>query len=163
MDTTVILFSVKVPVLSVHNTVVAPSDSMAEVRRVSTRTLDMRHAPIAMNTAIIIGNSAGNIDIPNAMPPSSASSHDPRSTQNNPTVKILATKPISAKLRTKPLNCLFNCGCCVSIVCNECPILPISLRKPVAFTTATAVPRTTNDPAKIVPAKIGDKSSLALA
>ena len=70
----VILFSVSVPVLSVQRTVAEPRVSMAAARRVRTRAREIRQAPIAMKTASTTGNSSGSIDIPRAMPPSSASS-----------------------------------------------------------------------------------------
>ncbi len=73
-----IRFSVSVPVLSVHNTVAEPSVSIAAARRVSTRALEMRHAPIAMNTVNTTGNSSGSIDMPSAMPARIASSQPPR-------------------------------------------------------------------------------------
>jgi hypothetical protein len=38
----------------------------------------MRQAPIAMNTVSTTGNSSGSIDMPSAMPASSASSQPPR-------------------------------------------------------------------------------------
>ena len=76
---TVMRFSVSVPVLSVHSTVAAPSVSIAAARRVSTRAREIRHAPITMNTVRTSGNSSGSIDMPSAMPASSASSQAPRS------------------------------------------------------------------------------------
>ena len=71
-------FSVSVPVLSVHSTVAEPRVSMAAARRVSTRAREIRQAPIAMNTVSTTGNSSGSIDMPSAMPASTASSHPPR-------------------------------------------------------------------------------------
>ncbi len=71
-------FSVNVPVLSVHSTVAAPSDSMADARRVSTRACEIRQAPMARNTVRTTGNSSGNIDMPSAMPASTPSSQPPR-------------------------------------------------------------------------------------
>ena len=71
-------FSVSVPVLSVHKTVAEPRVSMAAARRVSTRAREMRHAPMAMKTVRTTGSSSGNIDMPSAIPASSASSHPPR-------------------------------------------------------------------------------------
>ena len=73
-----IRFSVRVPVLSVHNTVAEPSVSIAAARRVRTRAREIRQAPIAMNTVSTTGNSSGSIDMPSAMPASTASSHPPR-------------------------------------------------------------------------------------
>ena len=45
---------------------------MAAARLVSTPVCEIRHAPIAMNTVSTTGNSSGSIDIPTAMPASSA-------------------------------------------------------------------------------------------
>ena len=73
-----IRFSVRVPVLSVQNTVAEPSVSIAAARRVRTRAREIRHAPIAMKTASTTGNSSGSIDMPSAMPASTASSQPPR-------------------------------------------------------------------------------------
>jgi hypothetical protein len=47
-----------------------PSVSIADARRVSTRALEIRQAPIAMKTASTIGNSSGSIDMPMAIPAS---------------------------------------------------------------------------------------------
>ena len=137
------------PVLSVHNTVVAPSDSIAEARLVSTLTLDIRHAPIAMKTAITRGNSSGSKDIPSAIPLNIASSQELRKIPYNKIATKPAKAPMIVKLRTKPLNCFCNCGCWLSIIFSAWPILPISLRIPVACAIASPVPRTTKDPAKI--------------
>ena len=71
-------FSVSVPVLSVHSTVADPSVSIADARRVSTPTLPIRHAPIARNTVSTTGNSSGSIDMPIAIPASTASIQPPR-------------------------------------------------------------------------------------
>ena len=76
---TAIMFSVNVPVLSVHNTVADPNVSIAEARRVSTPAWPMRHAPIARNIVSTTGNSSGNSDMPMAIPASSASIQPPRS------------------------------------------------------------------------------------
>ena len=51
-------FSVKVPVLSLQSTVMAPSVSMALMRRVSTPCLDNRRAPSAGNTVRTTGYSS---------------------------------------------------------------------------------------------------------
>lgn len=76
----VMRFSVSVPVLSVQRTVAEPSVSIAAVRRVSTRACEMRQAPMAMKIVNTMGNSSGSIDMPSAMPASTASSHPPRKT-----------------------------------------------------------------------------------
>src|SRR5450759_4488824 len=105
MATTVMRFSVSVPVLSVHRTVVAPSVSIAAARRVKTRAWEMRHAPLAMKTAMTNGNSSGSRDMPKAMPPSMACSHEPRSRPNNRTVSPPATAPTMAKSRINQRIC----------------------------------------------------------
>ena len=51
---------------------------MAATRRVRTRAREMRQAPITMKTVRTSGNSSGSIDMPSAMPLSSASSQPPR-------------------------------------------------------------------------------------
>lgn len=55
-----------------------PSVSMAAAHLVSTRAWEMRQAPVAMNTVSTTGNSAGSIDMPTAMPASTASRQLPR-------------------------------------------------------------------------------------
>ncbi len=70
-------FSVSVPVLSLHSTVVAPSVSMALMRRVSTPSFDSRRAPRAGNTVSTTGYSSGSIAMASAMPASSACSQSP--------------------------------------------------------------------------------------
>ena len=74
-----IRFRVKVPVLSVHRTVAEPNISMVAARRVNTCALEIRQAPIAMNTVSTSGNSSGSSDMPSAMPASMASSQELRS------------------------------------------------------------------------------------
>ena len=57
-----------VPVLSVHNTEAAPSDSIAPGMRVRTLFLVSRQAPIAINTDKTTGNSSGSIAIEEESP-----------------------------------------------------------------------------------------------
>ena len=52
--------------------------AIAAARRVSTRAREMRQAPMAMKTVKTTGNSSGSMDMPSAMPPSTASNHPPR-------------------------------------------------------------------------------------
>ncbi len=77
-ERTVMLFIVRVPVLSTQMTVAEPRVSMTGERRVSTLRLDMRHAPSARNTVRTMGNSSGSSAIAAAMPASRPSSHNPR-------------------------------------------------------------------------------------
>ncbi len=65
---TVILFCVKVPVLSVHKTVAAPRVSIAAGLRVSTCFFDIRQAPMARNMVNTTGNSSGNMAIASVIP-----------------------------------------------------------------------------------------------
>lgn len=71
-------FCVSVPVLSTHSTVAEPSASTVGMRRVSTRCREMRHAPIAMNTASTTGYSSGRTDIASVIPDSSPCSQSSR-------------------------------------------------------------------------------------
>ena len=73
-------FSVSVPVLSTHSTVVAPSVSIAGIRRVSTLCFEMRHAPSARKTVRTTGNSSGSIPIASVTPARIASAQWPRRT-----------------------------------------------------------------------------------
>ena len=107
---------------------------------------EMRHAPIAMKTVMTSGNSSGSKDMPRAMPPSVASSQEPRSSPYSSTARQPAIAPTTANTRTiasasaaavAPFRCY----------AKRRPILPISLRTPVACTRATPAPRTTSVPA----------------
>ena len=59
-------FSVIVPVLSAHNTEIAPNVSMADILLVRTFCFDKRQAPKAGNMVKMTGNSSGNNDIASA-------------------------------------------------------------------------------------------------
>ena len=146
--TTFIRFSVRVPVLSVHRTDAAPSVSIAEARRVSTRALEMRHAPIAMKTASTMGNSSGSIDMPTAIPARTACNQSPRNMPYSPTTARLTSPPVIARIRTSRLIWRCRCGVSVSSSASEAPIRPSSVRDPVAVTSATPLPRTISDPEK---------------
>ena len=73
---------------------------MAAARRVSTRERDNRHAPITMNTVSTSGNSSGSSDMPSAMAPSKASSHEPRSHQYSTNASTLSTSPMAPNAMT---------------------------------------------------------------
>ena len=75
---TIIWFIVSVPVLSVHSTVHAPSDSIALFRRVSTLLFEIRHAPSEKNTASTTGNSSGSSPIASVIAASAPSVHSCR-------------------------------------------------------------------------------------
>ncbi|CAB4929590.1 unannotated protein [freshwater metagenome] len=78
IDRTVMLFIVRVPVLSTQTTVADPRVSMTGGRLVRTFLRDMRQAPRARNTVRTTGNSSGSIAIAVAMPASAPSSQLPR-------------------------------------------------------------------------------------
>ena len=130
-----------------HNTVAAPRVSIAAARRVSTRAFDSRHAPITMNTVSTSGNSSGSIDIPSAMPASTASSHEPRNKPNSTTASTEQTSPISATVRTMPRVSCVSRGVALTISPSAWPMRPMRLRAPVDSTRAMPCPRTTSVPA----------------
>ena len=139
---------VSVPVLSVHKTVAAPSVSIAAARRVNTLDCDSRHAPMTMKTVSTSGNSSGSSDMPTAIAPSRASSHEPRSAQYRPKASRLTTSPTAPNTSTIRRVCFSNRGCSRAIPARDAPIAPIALRSPVATTAARPVPRMTSVPEK---------------
>ena len=68
MCLSVMRFSVNVPVLSTHRTVVLPNVSIAGIRRVSTRLREMRHAPSARKIVNMTGISSGRTDMAMVIP-----------------------------------------------------------------------------------------------
>ena len=129
---------VSVPVLSVHSVVADPKVSMVAARRASTRALDKRSAPMAMNTARTTGNSSGSIDIPIAMPASKASSHSPRDQPCSRKANRLTTPPSEANQITSRRVCRRRSGEAVSTSPSSLPIRPIALVSPVAVTSTSA-------------------------
>ncbi len=128
ISATAMWFCVNVPVLSVHSRVAAPRVSMAEARRVSTRSRDSRQAPIAVKTASTRGNSSGTIDMPSAIPASSASSQEPRDRPNSSTVMAQHTSPSTATVRTIARVSSVRRGVAVSMPARARPIWPMRLR-----------------------------------
>jgi len=132
----------------------AGEDSVLEERRdvsverafVRTRAREMRQAPITIKTVSTSGNSSGSIDMPSAMPLSNASSQPPRQRPYSNTASALRLRLTAAKLRTRRRVCTRNRGGSVSMRVIARPILPISLRAPVAVTSARPWPRTTKLP-----------------
>ena len=88
-------FCVRVPVLSTHRTVVAPSISTAGTRRVSTWRFEMRHAPSPRKTVSTTGSSSGRIAMASVMPTSNPLSQSPR-------VAPYATATIERKRQAYP-------------------------------------------------------------
>ena len=140
-------FSVSVPVLSLHSTVVAPSVSMALMRRVSTPSLDRRCAPSAGNTVITTGYSSGSMAIASAMPASTACSQSPFIKPCTSTKMRLSASASKARLRTSCAVCFCSGERSFSTVPSAVPMRPISLRAPVAVTSASAWPCTIKVPA----------------
>ncbi|MCY1538263.1 hypothetical protein D9M68_737940 [compost metagenome] len=129
---------VRVPVLSLHSTVVAPSVSIALMRRVSTPSVDRRRAPSAGNTVITTGYSSGSIAMASAMPASNACSQSPRTKPCTNTSARLSASASSARLRTSCAVCFCRGERSFSSVPSAVPMRPISLRAPVAITRASA-------------------------
>ncbi len=71
-------FCVKVPVLSTHNTVVAPSSSTAGRLRVSTLSRARRQAPRPKKMVSTTGSSSGRMAIAKVSPASRPCSQSPR-------------------------------------------------------------------------------------
>ena len=71
---------------------------------------EIRHAPIAMKTVSTTGNSSGSIDMPSAMPASSASSQPPRRVPYSTTARTLTAPPTIAKTRTRRRVCACRRG-----------------------------------------------------
>ena len=138
---------VRVPVLSLHSTVVAPSVSMALMRRVSTPSFARRRAPSAGNTVITTGYSSGSIAIARAMPASTACSQSPRTSPCTTTSARLSTSASRARLRTSRVVCFCSGEVSCSTLPSAVPMRPISLRAPVAVTRASAWPCTISVPA----------------
>ena len=75
---TVILFWVRVPVLSEHRTVAEPRVSMAAGFLVRTFRFDMRQAPSARKTVRTTGNSSGSMAMARVIPARKPFSRSPR-------------------------------------------------------------------------------------
>ena len=73
-------FDVSVPVLSTHNTVVAPSSSIAGMLRASTFSRASRQAPRPRNSVSTTGSSSGSTAIANVSPASRPRSQSPDDT-----------------------------------------------------------------------------------
>ena len=140
-------FSVSVPVLSLHSTVVAPSVSMALMRRVSTPSFDRRRAPSAGNTVSTTGYSSGSMAMARAMPASRACSQSPLISPCTSTSARLSASASRARLRTSLAVCFCSGERSFSTVPSAVPMRPISLRSPVAVTRASACPCTISVPA----------------
>ena len=144
--------TVSVPVLSVHNTVAEPSASMVAARRVSTRWLERRYAPMAMNTVRISRNSCGSMAMAMVMPASAAPNQSPRAQAYSKPTTTLTNSPNTENHRTMWRVCRCSGVASTGRVPSTLPMRPMSLRAPVAVTSARAWPATTRVPANTVPA-----------
>jgi hypothetical protein len=86
--------------------------------------------------------------MPSAMPASTASSHPPRNRPYSTTASMLAAPPTAANTIMTVRVCARRRGGCVSSPASDWPIFPISLRGPVAVTSAIPLPRTMRAPEK---------------
>ena len=134
-------FCVRVPVLSTASTVMAPSDSTADTRRVSTCCWAMRQAPRARKTVRMTGISSGRMAMASAMPDSSASSSgrpshsQPSSTRA--TAVSRAPAPSQRTSRREP-SCSAEGGSVVAE--SAAPMRPTAVRPPVSRTSARPMP-----------------------
>ena len=146
----VIWFCVRVPVLSTQSTVAAPNISTAGIRRVSTRLRDNRHAPSARKIVSTTGNSSGRMAIAIAMPARNpcfhASALPPRVSAKATTTTQQAPSPVIARRRT--MRRVSVCSIVGSaFVCSRAlPILPSSVRGPVAAISTMPWPEVTKVP-----------------
>ena len=138
---------VSMPVLSLHSTVVAPSVSIALMRRVSTPAFNRRRASIAGNTVRTTGYSSGSMAMARAMPASKACSQSPRSKPWASTSARLSAPASRARRRTSLAVCLCSGERSPATVPSAVPMRPIALRAPVAVTRARPWPCTISVPA----------------
>ena len=140
-------FSVSVPVLSAHSTVVAPSVSMAGNRRVSTPWREMRQAPRARNTVRTTGNSSGSSAMASVRPARAAATSSPCRAKCSSATPMHAASAKTAMRRTRRDVSRSRKVLPASTVASDAPMRPNSERAPVATTSPVAVPRTTSVPA----------------
>ena len=128
---------VRVPVLSVHSTVIAPSASIAGVRRTRAWCRAIRQAPSARNTASTTGNSSGMVAIASVRPARIASASPPRLAMNkaDTSTAVTSAKPANRATTRRISRCIGVGSTCR--LRSETPILPTSVRAPVAVTSAT--------------------------
>ena len=146
MELRIILFIVKVPVLSTHRTVAEPSVSIAGIRLARTFLFDMRHAPIPRNITSTTENSSGINAMLRPRPASIPFSHSPRVYPYMIATNMHSINPPIAKLRTTDLVSFFSRVSSWEIVSRAFPILPISVFAPVAVILAIPCPWTTRVP-----------------
>jgi hypothetical protein len=134
-------FCVSVPVLSVASTVMAPSASTADMRRVSTLCCEMRQAPSARNTVRITGISSGRMAMASAMPESTLASREwPSHSQPIRICAVASNSPatVSCTIRRREACCRPEGGSVVAA--SAWPMRPTAVAAPVAFTRASPTP-----------------------
>jgi hypothetical protein len=151
------LFSVKVPVLSTHRTVIAPSVSIARFLRASTPKREIRRAPNVKNTLKTTGSSSGRSEIASVMPDSAAASHAPSRTPRITTSRIESAIAAAAIRGTSAATWRWIGAGASSIAPRLAPIRPISERGPVRVTSAIAWPAVTSVPAKTGSPRAGSR------
>ncbi len=137
---TVMRFSVRVPVLSLHSTVVAPSVSMALMRRVSTLLLGQPPRPAPGTPSAPPGTPPAAWPWPARCRPAAPAASRPRIRPWTSTSARLSASASRARLRTSRAVCFCSGERSVSSVPRAVPMRPISLRAPVAVTRAVRVP-----------------------
>ena len=145
---TAIRFIVKVPVLSTHKTVVAPSSSTAGMLRVSTFSRASRQAPRPRKMVSTTGNSSGRMAIANVRPASKPCSQSPRVRPHARARPAATLRPIAATQVTMRCVSRWTGVASVEMACSEAPMRPRALRSPVAVTLPCPVPWVTSVPEK---------------
>ncbi len=149
----VMWFCVSVPVLSTHSTVAAPSVSMAGMRRVSTLLREMRQAPRARKIVSTTGNSSGQRGHGHGDAGQQALLPDrPRRRRGSGRRRPPPRRRRRARRgrRCGPAGRSPSAGASAPARpgCRALPILPSSVRRPVARTSATPWPAVTSVPEK---------------
>ena len=137
--------SVSVPVLSLHSTSIAPRSWIADRRFTITDLRDRRIAPCASVTDTTIGSSSG------VSPTASAKANrkdcskgrciSRLASSTNSTSSTVSRTIMRPKPRMPTANAVGGGGCC-----NAWAMEPSCARRPVARTSAVAVPLTTEVP-----------------
>ena len=136
----VMRFCVSVPVLSEQMTEALPSASTAGRRRISAFLPAMRWTPMASTIVTMTGNPSGMAETASETATINMESGGMR--LMSPTTKMMPQAASARIPRYLPSCASFCCsGVCVfSAFSNRSAILPISVSRPVAVTTASAVP-----------------------
>ena len=159
---TAIRFMVKVPVLSTHSTVVAPSSSTAGMLRVSTFSRASLQAPRPRKMVNTTGSSSGRMAIANVRPASSPCSQSPRIRPQASASTAARPNPIAATQVTMRWVSRWTGVASVEMACSEAPMRPRALRSPVAVTMPRPVPCVTSVPEKAWLRATGPASDAAL-